>query len=247
MMSRRTTIMLYLTAALFIAPIIITAAGSFFADGAPTFAGYEELFSKTEFPRHFLLTFVYSVCSAVGSVTVALPAAFLFAKGRFRFRGVLFFLYILVMMLPFQATMLPQYIILRDFRLLNTPAAFVIYTVFSPVSVFLLRQFITTLPDEIIQSALLDTDSVFRVMWHIVLPMIKPAIVVTLIYSFFESWNMYEQALTFSAQNRDILPLSAVMKSFSETAAPAASSLYLVPALILIFFTDIACPSHKVK
>lgn len=238
MMSRRTTIMLYLTAALFIAPIIITAAGSFFADGALTFAGYEELFSKTEFPRHFLLTFVYSVCSAVGSVTVALPAAFLFAKGRFRFRGVLFFLYILVMMLPFQATMLPQYIILRDFRLLNTPAAFVIYTVFSPVPVFLLRQFIVAIPDEIIQSTLLDTDSVLRVMWYIVLPTIKPAIAVTLIYCFFESWNLYEPALTFSAQNKEILPLSVVIGTFPEITIPAASVLYMLIVIVLIFIPN---------
>ncbi len=234
-MSRKTQSLLYLTIIVFALPIVITAAGSFLSDGMPTLSRYEELFGKTEFIRHFALTFIYSAVSAVGSVIVSIPAAFLFAKGKFRFRSALFFLYILAMMLPFQATMLPQYIILRDLGFLNTPAAFIIYTVFSPVSVFLLRQFIVAVPDELIHSAMLDTGSVLRIMLHIVIPMIKPAIFTVLIFNFFESWNMYEQALTFSAQNRDILPLSAVMRTFPDTAAPAASAVYMLPAISLFY------------
>ncbi len=234
-MSRKTQSLLYLTIIVFALPIVITAAGSFLSDGMPTLSRYEELFGKTEFIRHSALTFIYSAVSAVGSVIVSIPAAFLFAKGKFRFRSALFFLYILAMMLPFQATMLPQYIILRDLGFLNTPAAFIIYTVFSPVSVFLLRQFIVAVPDELIHSAMLDTESVLRIILHIVIPMIKPAIFTVLIFNFFESWNMYEQALTFSAQNKEILPLSAVMKTFPDTAAPAASAVYMLPSIVLFY------------
>ena len=234
-MSRKTQILLYLTIIMFALPIIITAAGSFLWDGIATLSRCEGLFGKTEYMRYFVLTFLYSAVSAIGSVIVSIPAAFLFAKGRFRFRSALFFLYILAMMLPFQATMLPQYIILRDLGFLNTPTAFIIYSVFSPVSVFLLRQFIVAVPDELIHSAMLDTESVLWIILHIVIPMIKPAIFTVLIFNFFESWNMYEQALTFSAQNKEILPLSAVMKTFPDTAAPAASAVYMLPSIVLFY------------
>ena len=173
------------------------------------------------------------------SIAVSLPLGFVFAKIPFKGRDAIFFVYIVVMMLPFQATLLPNYIQLREFNMLNTPLALTVPMMFSPFAVFLFRQFIKNIPNELIDYTMLETSSVFKTFRYAVIPQIKPAIVSLAILIFCESWNMVEQALIFSMENTDIYPLSVVLGDLPSDVSYAGGVIYMFPIVMLfILFRD---------
>ncbi|MGN0588487.1 MAG: carbohydrate ABC transporter permease [Ruminiclostridium sp.] len=249
-MKLKEKIILWVITLIYLLPTVAIIIKSLIHENNLSLYQYTELFiNNYPFFRFFTNSIVYSALSAIICIVISLPVAYLFAKIRFKLRDGLFFIYILVMMLPFQATMLPQYILLRDLNLLNTPIALMLWLVFSPTAVFLLRQFIKAIPDEIIDSAKLETNSAVVILLRIVLPQIKPAIITLMILTFCESWNMYEQALTFASQNIEIMPLSCVMEYLSDDIAFSGATVYMLPIimLFLIFEKSIYSGMEKYK
>ncbi len=157
----------------------------------------------------------------------------MFAKIKFFGRDALFFIYIVVMLLPFQATLLPNYIGLRDMKLLNTPYALMLPLMFSPLAVFMFRQFIIGIADEVLEYTLLETSSVWKVLRYVVMPQTKEAFLALGILLFCESWNMVEQALLFTANNEDIWPLSVMLSNIPEDVTYAGATVYMYPVLVL--------------
>lgn len=204
-----------------------------------TYKQYAELFiNNYPYFKFFWNSVGYAVISAVLGIVFAIPIGFLFAKFKFRFRDAFFFAYIVVLMMPFQAVMLPGYIMFRDMNLLNTRHALMLPIVFSPIAVFLLRQFMKEIPDEMIDSARLETTSAVMMLRHIVLPQIKPAIVTLFIILFCESWNMVEQALTYAPQNAEIMPLAVMLGELPREVLFAGTSVYMFPIIILFLLTE---------
>jgi len=151
----------------------------------------------------------------------------------------LLFIFVIAMMLPFQATLLPTYIQLRDFGLLNSPAALVLALSFSPFAVFLFHQFIKTIPSDLLDCATLETSSVFQIFRYAVIPQIRPAVVALSVIVFCESWNMVEPVLVFAAKNPDIHPLSVRLGDLPESVSFSAATVYMVPILFLfLLFRD---------
>ena len=242
-------------AVLFVIPVVSTAVRSFSFGGKIGLVQYWELFvTNFTYLDFFWNSVFYAAVITAVSIAVSLPLGFLFAKVNFKGRDALFFVFILVMLLPFQATLLPNYIQLRDFNMLNTPLALTVPMMFSPFAVFLLRQFMKTVPNDLIDYTLLETSSVIRTgkrrtpcgrnyYWTVfrvhealrcaILPQIKPAVVSLAILIFCESWNMVDQALIFSMENTGIYPLSVVLGDIPENVRYAGGTVYMFPIIML--------------
>lgn len=227
-------ILLGIFALLFVIPVISTAVKSFSFEGRIGLKQYWELFvTNFTYFDFFWNSVLYAAAITVVCIAISLPLGFLFAKVNFKGRDSLFFVFILVMMLPFQATLLPNYIQLRDFKMLNTPLALTVPMMFSPFAVFLLRQFMKTIPNDLIEFTLLETSSVVKTFRYAILPQIKPAIVSLAILIFCESWNMVDQALIFSMENDKIMPLSVILSEIPENVKYAGGTVYMFPIIML--------------
>ena len=219
----------------FIAPVLVTLALSFsFERRFPVLGQYGELLiTNNAFLRFFWNSVFYSLCIMLACIIIAFPLGFVFAKVKFPGGNALFFVYIIAMMLPFQATLLPNYIQLRDFRMLNTPLALILPLALSPFAVFLLRQFIKGIPAELLDCATLDTSSATKILWHVVLPQVRAATGALAVMVFCESWNMVEPALIFAAKNPDIHPLSVRLGDLPPQVSFSAAVVYMAPILFL--------------
>ena len=227
-------IILAALAAVFVIPVVSTAVKSLSFEGRIGLGQYWELFvTNFTYLDFFWNSVIYASAITAVSIAVSLPLGFLFAKIKFKGRDGLFFVFILVMLLPFQATLLPNYIQLRDFKMLNTPLALTLPMMFAPFAVFLLRQFIKTIPNDLIDCTLLETSSVIKTFRYAILPQIKPALVSLAILIFCESWNMVDQALIFSMENDKILPLSVVLGELPENVRYAGGTVYMFPIIML--------------
>ena len=227
-------IILAALAAVFVIPVVSTAVKSLSFEGRIGLGQYWELFvTNFTYLDFFWNSVIYASAITAVSIAVSLPLGFLFAKIKFKGRDGLFFVFILVMLLPFQATLLPNYIQLRDFKMLNTPLALTLPMMFAPFAVFLLRQFMKTIPNDLIDCTLLETSSVIKTFKYAILPQIKPALVSLAILIFCESWNMVDQALIFSMENGEILPLSVVLGDLPENVRYAGGTVYMFPIIML--------------
>jgi multiple sugar transport system permease protein len=155
----------------------------------PTMEQYNKLFDQI----NFLLHFKNSVILAVGITIISLffnsMAGFAFAKYRFPGKEKLFTLLLATMMIPGQVTMMPVFLILKNMGLLNTYWGIIIPGAASVFGVFLIRQFMLTIPNDLIESARIDGCSEWRIYWQIVLPLCKPVLATLGIFTFMGTWN----------------------------------------------------------
>jgi len=197
----------------------------------------------TDTPQ-FLLMFWNSVLLVLpiiaGQVVIASLAAYAFAKLRFRGRDKLFLVYLLTMLMPFQVTLVPNYIIADKLGLTNSQAAIILPGIFAAFGVFLMRQFMMHIPYAYIEAAKIDGASQLRIFSTIVLPMVKPALAALVILLFVDHWNMVEQPLIF-LQDAMKQPLSVYLSRINEEArgvAFAASVVYMTPMVLLFLYAE---------
>lgn len=168
-------------------------------------------------------------------LAVAAPSAWAFAKFRFRGRKQLFNIYVIFMLMPFQATMLSQYLLLDKTKLMNTPAALILPAVFSTFPVFIMYRSFSAIPDAVLDSARIDGAGEWQIFFRIGVPMGSSGILAAMTLGFLEYWNMVEQPLAF-IKDKKLLPLSIflpMMGSGSEGMVLAASAVTLIPAVFV--------------
>ncbi|MFD2115651.1 carbohydrate ABC transporter permease [Paenibacillus yanchengensis] len=176
----------------------------------------------------------------VGQVVVAALAAFAFGKLQFPGREILFSIYLLAMLLPFQVTLVPNYIMIDQLGLMNKAASIILPGIFAAFGVFLLRQFMLQIPTAYIEAAKIDGASYFRIFRSIVLPMVKPGLAALVVLLFADYWNMVEQPLIF-LQNAEMQPLSVFLSRLQKEAFSvsfAASVIYMIPMLLLFLLAE---------
>ena len=157
---------------------------------APTLESYRSLFSDFDFGRYLINTIVVVLIGFVGLFFVAM-AGYAFAKFRFRGKGFLFLLVLSTLMVPIQVTMIPTYLILNGVHLTNTLVGIALPTLVSAYNIFLFRQFMTTIPDELLEAARLDGAGELRILISIVLPLSKPILAVGAVLTFISGWNSF--------------------------------------------------------
>ena len=162
-----------------------------FPDSFTHLDNYEEVFQREEFGRYLLNTFVLCIAAVGISLVVASMAGYGFSKFKFPLKEVFFFMVIGVLMVPFHSVAVPLFGYLEELKLVDTFFALLLPLMISAFGVLLMREGISTLPNDYIDAARIDGCSEFRIFWNIVLPMVKPALAALAIIKFMWTWNEF--------------------------------------------------------
>ena len=202
---------------------------------------YQILFRRPDYLMKFWTSILLTSTIVAGQVIISSITGYAFAKFHFPGRNTIFFIIIILMMMPYQVTLVSNYIVLDYMGLIGTYWALILPGIFSPFGVFLMRQIISTMPDEIIEAAKIDGANQFQILTKIVLPRSKSGIVSLIILSFIDYWNMVEQPLVF-LKDQSQYPLSIFLAQISSSnlgVSFACGVLALIPvALLYLFFED---------
>ncbi|MBR5677034.1 MAG: carbohydrate ABC transporter permease [Paludibacteraceae bacterium] len=233
------SVLLILFAVFIVSPVIIVAVRAF-SEGMKPFVDFYVW--KPTYLRGPENSLVISLSASFGTVVVSALAAYVFAKVKFKGRSVIFYLYlyIIVMMMPFQVTLLPQYIVSRRFALYDTSWAMILPGIFAPFAAFLLTQVMKSVPDELIEAARLDTGSTLKIIWHIIVPTIRPGIICEWVLSFTEQWNAAAEPIILM-ETREKYPLAILLneiKPVDVLGFAATLMFFLAPLLLFSFFED---------
>ncbi len=173
-----------------------------------------------------------------GQMLVGIPAAWGFARYSFPFRKILFTVYIILMMMPFQVLMLSNYLVLDQLGLLNKTLGIILPSAFSTLPVFLMYRFFRQIPEAILESARLDGAGELRIFLVIGLPLGSAGIVSAGVLSFLECWNLIEQPLAF-LKDKSLWPMSLFLPEIGLEDAATAFATSMV-ALLPAFFVFMA-------
>ncbi|TNJ62953.1 carbohydrate ABC transporter permease [Paenibacillus hemerocallicola] len=201
---------------------------------------YDVLVKKQQFLIMFWNSVRIVVPIIIGQLAVAALAGYAFSQLRFRLREPMFFAYIVTMLMPFQVTLVPNFIVADKLGLLNSYMAIVLPGIFGAFGVFLMRQFMLVVPYSYIEAARVDGAGHIRIFTTIVLPMCKPGMAALAILAFVDNWNMVEQPLIF-LQDPMKQPLSVYLSVIGEGErgiAFAACAIYMAPMLLIMLYAE---------
>ena len=190
------------------------------------------LLDTPEFWDTFWNTVLLSVPQVLGQLLTAIPAAWALSRLRFRGRTVLTGLYILLMLMPFQVTMTPNFLVLDALGLMDTVWAVILPGIYSAFPVFIMLRFFDGIPRELLDSADLDGADHWETFWYIGLPLGRPGILAAMVLTFLESWSAVEQPMTFLRKER-WLPLSLRIGKMELSQAMGAGLVALIPAVLV--------------
>ena len=207
---------------------------------------------RVDFPLFARNTLIIAALAVTGTTLSSAVVAYGFAKVRFRGRGVLFALMLSTMMIPFPVVMVSLFVLFRWLDL-HTPFQFI--GTFKPLwlpawfgsafSIFLLRQFFLTIPDELSEAARIDGCSDWGIFWRIILPLARPALSVVALFAFMGVWNDFLGPLIY-LQHPEQYTLALGLQQLQGTQGTttewnvlmAGSVLVIVPVVILFFLTQ---------
>ena len=180
------------------------------------FDNYLRVIERVPLARWFLNSFVMSLGATLGQMLTGSMAGYAFARLKFRGRNTLFLLFLATMMIPPQVTIIPLFLIIRTFGWYDTYWALIVPGLFGAFSVFLMRQFFLTVPDELEDAARLDGANHWQIYWHIMLPLAGPALATLGTFTFLTFWNsfLYPLVVTSSIEMR---PLTVGLSIFRQT------------------------------
>jgi len=201
----------------------------------PTLENYRDLLFYTP---QFLILFWNSIkivtCILLGQMLIGTPSAWAFAAYEFRGRKFLFSLYVILMLLPFQVTMLSKYLVLDRMNLLNTHAAVILPAVFSTFPVFLIYRSFTGIPKELLEAARIDGAGEIQIFAMIGLPLAQSGILAAFVLGFLEYWNMMEEPLAF-LRDASLWPLSLYLPEIGVEQAGRACAASMIVLIISLF------------
>lgn len=205
---------------------------------------YEILIRDNSILRMFVNSAFYTVMILLGQAVAVPMMAYALSRFKFKGRDAVFFGIIMLMLLPFQVTMVPNVLTLRSIGLLNTVWAVILPMWFAPFYIFLIRQFMLGLPNELMEAGQVDGAGTIRCYIHIVLPVCRPIIGAAVALSFADCWNLVEQPMTYLSQSPELQPLSVMFNQLASTSSGiefAGAAIYILPALFiyLYFLKDI--------
>lgn len=205
---------------------------------------YEILIKDTSILRMFVNSAFYTAMILLGQAVVIPMMAYALSRFKFKGRDAIFFTIIMLMLLPFQVTMVPNVLTLRRIGLLNTVWAVIMPMWFSPFYIFLIRQFMVGLPNDLLEAGQMDGAGTVRCYFQIVLPVCRPILGAAVALSFADCWNLVEQPMTYLSQRTDLQPLSVMFNQLVTESTGiefAGAAIYILPALFiyLYFLKDI--------
>ena len=207
-----------------------------------TFDAYERLFSLIPFARQFLNTLFVTVVIVLGQLLFSSMGAYAFARLRFPFREQLFLLFLATLMVPTVVTLIPTFIIIREFGWINTYMALIAPAALgSAFATFLLRQFMLTIPEELEEAAKLDGAGHPTIFFRIILPLVRPALAVVAVFAFIYFWNDFLWPLVaINSESMKVLTVGIATLAASHYGTDwgvlMAGSVLTVLPLVVVFF-----------
>ena len=198
------------------------------------------LFMSPAYLLKFWNSIILVVPIVLGQMIVACLASYGFARFRNRVIETIFFAYVILMLMPFQVTLVPNYMIAEKLGILDTNWAIILPGIFSTFAIFLLTKYMRQIPSAYIEAAKLDGATEWQIFTKIALPTCKSAIFALVILLFIDYWNMVEQPLVLLT-DVDKQPLSVFLSQINEAEigiAFAASALYMIPPLLIFLLGE---------
>ncbi|MDE5936602.1 MAG: carbohydrate ABC transporter permease [Ruminococcus sp.] len=212
----------------------------------PTFDNFRDMFevmnnSRVPFWRYIFNSFTVTLSVTVLQCIFSSMAAFVLAKFRFPASKLINSIVVAALLYQSNVIYIMQYIIMSKMGIIDNPLALIFPSVASPMSLFLMRQSISQIPDSVIEAAKMDGAGLFRICWQIVMPNQKPALMTIVIFAFQSSWNMQSDSLIFQEQFKT-LPTVVNQAAASGLAragtAMAAAVFMLVPPVIVFMIAQ---------
>ena len=230
----------YFLCALCVVPFLYVLFSSFWSpEGEFTLRYYDQVFlAQSQYLFRFWKSVGLSSAIAFFQVVVSTLAGFGFARYRFPGKNVLFFLLMILMILPLQVTLMPNYIVLEELKLLNTYWSLALPAIILPLGTFIMTQSFRAVPASVIEAATLDGCRLPGLLLRVVLPMNRNALICTFLLSFLDAWNMVEQPITYikDFQNYPIAVALASVPPGDPTVLLTACILVTLPPLFLFAF-----------
>ena len=201
---------------------------------------YRQALRSSNIPRWALNTTIYSVVSVVLVLLFASMAGYAFAKKRFLGREVIFWVFIAMLMIPYQLTIIPQYLLVGQIGGLDTMWGLILPTVANAQAMFLMRQFMQDIPDELIDAAKIDGAGELRVYWSVILPQTKPILATLGTFVFLWHWNDFLWPLV-AQQSPENYVLTVGLnglqaQNVSLATLMASAVVMFIPALLVFIF-----------
>lgn len=198
------------------------------------------LFKSPDYLLKFWNSVILTVPITVFQIVVAIFASYGFSRYNGKIKNIIFFSYIILMLMPYQVTLVPNFLVAEKFGILNTRWAVILPGIFSPFSVFLLTKVMRRIPISYIEAAKLDGASEIQILMKICLPLCKGALVSIGMLVFIDYWNMVEQPLVLM-KDSDMHPLSVFLSQINTGdigLAFAVGVVYMVPTILMFLYGE---------
>jgi len=207
----------------------------------PTLVNFQELVQDYPFLRWTLNSFIVASSVTVIKVLIDAMAGYAFAKMSFPGKDALFLVVLLTLMVPFAATLIPLFIIVRDLHLTNTYIGLILPALASPIGIFMMRQFIETLPADLENAARLDGCSEIQIFRRVILPLVRPGLVVLGVFTFMTQWTSYLWPLVIGTKE-EMFTLTVGVQSLRSLftvnwgVLSAGAVLSMLPLVLVFLF-----------
>jgi multiple sugar transport system permease protein len=208
---------------------------------------FARVFSEIPLIRYTYSTLVYAVLATIGVVASSIPVAYALSRMSWRGRNVAFLLVISTLMLPVQVTIVPLYVVFVRLHWVGSLKPLIVPAFFGDAfTIFLLRQFFLTIPQELSDAARVDGGGEFQIMTRVIMPLAKPAIAAVALFQFLYCWNDFFGPLLYTGSNPKIWTLAVGLAQYSQTVhrsvlwniQMAASVLFMLPVILLFFLAQ---------
>ena len=206
----------------------------------PTLDNYERLFSRLDFPRFFFNSAVVALIVTVGNVLFCPMLGYALAKLQWRGKRLIMGLVLATLMVPAGITLIPNFVLMSNLGFVNTYPGLILPFLVGPFGVFLTRQFMYGIPDELLEAARIDGANEWRTYWQVVMPITVPVLATLGILTFLGSWNSFLYPLVM-AQEQNMYTLPVALATFATAQYQAdhgmlmAGSVVLVAPVLIIF------------
>lgn len=198
------------------------------------------LFKSPEYLLKFWNSVIYVVPIVVFQLFVALLASFGFTRYNGRVKQIIFFVYIILMLMPYQVTLVPNYLVSEWLHILDTKWAIWLPGIFSPFAVYLLTKFMRRIPASVMEAAQIDGANEWNIFTNICVPLCKSSLFSVAILVFIDYWNMVEQPLILLSDTEKY-PLSVFLSQINAGEiglAFAVATIYMIPTLLIFLYGE---------
>ena len=199
----------------------------------PTTNNFDRLFGQLDFPRFFFNSSVVAITVTLGNILFCPMLGYALAKLQWRGKRLIMGLVLATLMVPAGITLIPNFVLMRNLGLVNTYPGLILPFLVGPFGVFLTRQFMYGIPDELLEAARIDGANEWRIFWRIVLPITAPVLATLGILTVLGSWNSFLYPLVM-AQEQNMYTLPVALATFATSQYQADHGMLMAGSVVLV-------------